>query len=114
MTCYDAMHNRESDACPGKFFRSMQALKDPEEFVRIAHIETCSVILHLVDSFAIFHSAADPDPWFRSFGAVLQGVADEVAPDLTNGGRIPLDGGQVRYIDAGFRTPVHPRDPGGA
>src|ERR1700704_4511307 len=106
MARYDALHNRQTDSRSTKFFRSVQALEDPKERVRIAHVESGPIVIHLVDGLATFDSAADPDSRLRALRAVLQGVADEVAPDLTHDGRISRDGRQLGDLENRTRTRV--------
>jgi hypothetical protein len=40
----DPLHQRKTNAASGKFFGAVQPLKDPEEFVCMAHVESSSVV----------------------------------------------------------------------
>jgi hypothetical protein len=71
----------------------VQALEGTEKLVRIAHIEAGAIIPDLVSGLAILDAAADGNSGVGSFCAVLQRVADEIAPDLANERGIGLDGG---------------------
>src|SRR5690349_17426280 len=50
----DAMHIGQADAVPRKLLVPVQALKDSEQFLRIAGIEAHSVVLDGIDPFRSF------------------------------------------------------------
>src|ERR1700729_1145329 len=95
----DAMHNSKSNAGPGKILARVQALKNAEEFVRVTHVEAGAIILDSKDCLAMVHMAADGNPWHRALRAVLQCVADEIAPDLPNQNGIGFYGRQLSNFD---------------
>jgi len=91
---------------PGKLLRPMQALAHSKELVRISNVESGPIVVHLVDGLGIFAPTADPDARLRSLCAVLQGVADEVAPHLTNRRRISGYRRQLGNFDQRRRAAV--------
>src|ERR1700693_5308754 len=99
MARYDAMHDRQSHAGTREILRSVQPLENPEQPVRVTHVETGAIVLHLINRLAIFDPTADLDPRLRPLRTVFQGVADEVAPDLTNHRRISRGRRQLGNLD---------------
>ena len=74
---------------------AMQALKYPKQLVYVAHIKSSPIVLHLIDAFAPLSPAADHDAWLRLLGAVLQCVANQIAPDLAHDGLVASARGQI-------------------
>ena len=88
MARHDSRDDGQSYAGAGKLLGTMQALKNAEELVRIAHVETRAIVCHFVDGFAALYAATDRDRWLGPFGAVFQGIADEIAPHLADDRRV--------------------------
>src|SRR5581483_8081297 len=47
----DALHGRQADACAFKLLAVVQALKSPEQFVDVGHIEARAIVADEVDRF---------------------------------------------------------------
>src|ERR1700678_4695698 len=99
MSGNNAMHNRKSDTGAGKLLAAVQTLKHTKQLVRVAHVESRAVVLHLVDGFTVFDASADGDLWGGALRAVFERVTDQVAPDLTDHHRGGPHGRQVSAAD---------------
>src|SRR4030095_4418769 len=82
MPRYDALHDGKTDASTRKLFDTVQALKNAEELVVIAHVESDAVILDTVHGFILQFLTAYPHAWLIAFGGVLDRIADEIDPYL--------------------------------
>src|SRR5258705_8580115 len=65
------MHDREPDTGAAELVVSVQALKNGEQLVGVAHVESGAVVLHAVGHVPILGSAGDLYPRVRAFAAVL-------------------------------------------
>ena len=62
----------------------MQALKDEKELVAISAIEPDAIIGDLENDCVLLFAAADRDARLRDTVRVLDGVVDQVEPNLAN------------------------------
>src|SRR5262245_41116713 len=77
----DALDQREADAGPLELVGAVQALEHAEQAGRVRHVEADAVVRDPVHDLAVLDGAADGDAGRRAAAGVLDGVADQVAPD---------------------------------
>src|SRR3954469_17108029 len=84
----DALDDRQSNPCPGELIHPVQALKYSEQLVAVAHVETCAVVAHTIDDVPALRGCGHID--HRSFTrtAVLDGIGEQIGPDLPQQHRI--------------------------
>src|SRR5262245_21041472 len=82
MTRHHAVHNREADTRTRKLVDAVQALKNAEELIVIAHVESDPVILDTVHRFTLQFLTAYLHAWLIAFGGVFDRIADEIYPYL--------------------------------
>ncbi len=95
------LHDRQADAGPLVVFDPMQTLKDPEELVGVAHVETDPVVFDEIDLFGrpLADPAADLDHGRLAFRAIFERIGDQVRPYLFEQRRIGVTCGQVAHSD---------------
>jgi len=77
----------------------MQPLKDPEQLVRVLHVEPDAVVPHEQDDTSTFFAcAADRDRRRVAHPAIFDSVADEVGEHLLEQGRVSDDRRQGGYL----------------
>src|SRR4029434_3098504 len=109
MPRHDALHDCEADPRTRKLFDAVQALKDAEELVVIAHIESDAVILDTVHRFILQFLTAYPHAWLIAFGGVLDRIADKINPDLAQHRAIARGRRQRVHLDSGGMTGSSPQ-----
>jgi hypothetical protein len=67
----DSLNDRKTHSRAGELLRSVQSLKDAKQSVSVAHIETRTVVLDLVQGFGRLDTATDLDARRGSFGAIF-------------------------------------------
>src|ERR1039458_5707186 len=77
----DALDDGEPDACSGEFM-SVKTSEDAKKRVNVPHVEPCTVVTDPVEDVVCPLVAVDGDlcSWLRS--GELQGVGEQVGPDL--------------------------------
>ena len=82
----------QPDAGSVEFIGSMESLKDAEEFVGVAHIESYTVVPDEHYCFVLTGLlTADLDGGLGSCPGKLNGIADQIGKDLSQHGRISGD-----------------------
>src|SRR5512133_1204317 len=81
MTVDDPLHCCQANTGPLKFAVFMESMKRCKDLVRILHIKTDAVVADEIDRLAIriFHAEMNPD--ILCFGAVLEGIAEQIVQD---------------------------------
>ena len=82
VTLDNALNDGETDANALEFVAAMEALEDLEQFVGEFHVETGAIVANEVNGFVRRGLRSDLDQRFVALAGVLDGVGDEIDPDL--------------------------------
>ncbi len=100
----DPLHQGQAHARPLVVLLPVQSLEHTEQLVRVGHVEAHSVVPHEVDRLAVPREAAGLDPGLCAAARELQGVGQQVEPDLLEEGRVGPAGGQLAEDDLDLPT----------
>src|SRR5262245_16408207 len=99
MTQYDSLHQCKSDTGAFELFDLMQPLEDAEELLAILHVESHTVIPHVVCVLISTLVKADLDGGILCRTRKLECVRDEVVQNLPDHGAVSESGGQRLQLD---------------
>ena len=85
---------READASPFEISGAMEALKDPEQLVRIARVEADAIIADKDNVLGLARAATDFNPSILARAGVLDRVTQQIDEDLAKQSRVRFDLGQ--------------------
>ena len=83
-----ALNDRQSNACPFEIFLPMQPLEYAEKFARVIHVKSDTIVFHEIDGFVVVDLCPDFNDRSIPHSRVLEGVVDQVQPDLLEKCRI--------------------------
>src|SRR6185295_19604956 len=104
MAHHNALYDRKTDTRPRKLFGAVQALKNTEELIVIAHVESGPIILDAVNRFTLKLLTTDSHAGLLAFGGVFDRIGDQIDPHLPQ--RRPITRGRRQrfYFDSGGRS----------
>src|SRR5690348_15098710 len=91
----DPAHVGQPNPGPLEFNGAVEPLEDSEELVRVAHIETHTVVPHKNNILGRARLTADLNPGRFPGASIFKRVADQVEHYLLQEGRVRFDPGQV-------------------
>ena len=97
------LDNCEAHAGPFEFVGAVEALEDTEELVGEGHVEPGTVVAHEVgDLLASGVGAAYFDHRFLLVTGELEGIREEIKPNLAQEGRVPVAGVEAFDLEFDF------------
>src|SRR5215510_2923652 len=88
MTVDDALHNSEAHACALILLGAVQSLKDAEELMSIAHVETYAIVFDEVDVLVAGVLTTHFNAGALTFTGELDSIREEVDQDLLQQGHV--------------------------
>jgi hypothetical protein len=82
MAMHNPLHDGQADARAFIVFDAMQSLKNTKQLVRVAHVETNSVVFDKVGHAVHLCATAHFNARSAALAGVLYGVAEQIQPDL--------------------------------
>ena len=95
MACDDLLNNGQPDACAREFLGGVRTREDAENLMHVPHVESCAVVLDMVDHLPVFPLRAHLDHGTFLFGRKFDRIGQKILPDLAQEARVGHGGGQV-------------------